>query len=103
MNKICFEYSEKLKIDSITKPPKFPDGTPLVITSYLIDQNGKKYETNGISQNGENYICFAPENYVAWLDISKQNISFIKLVVKSNPKIKVSKIEWKSYNAWDMK
>ena len=103
VNEVCFEYPEKLKIDSITKPPKFADGKLLVIKSYLIDQNGEKWETNSITRNRESYICFTPENYSDWLDISKSNISFIKLVVSSNPKIKVSKIEWKTYNAWDMK
>lgn len=103
VNEICFEYSENLKIDQITSPPKFADGKPLIITSYLVDQNGEKYETTSITRNGENYICFTPENYVAWLDISKQNISFIKLFAHSNPKINILKIEWKSYNSWDFK
>ncbi len=103
VNEICFEYSENLKISQIESPPKFSDGNPLIITSYLVDQNGEKYQTTHIKRNRENYGCFTPENYVAWLDISKRNISFTKFFVHSNLKINISKIEWKSYNAWDFK
>jgi hypothetical protein len=84
-------------------PPKFADGTPLLITSYLIDNRNEKLELNSITRNGENYFCFVPENYTEWLAISKKNASFVKLLVQSNRKINVSKIEWKTYNAWDFK
>jgi hypothetical protein len=103
VNEICFEYVDNLKVDSIPKPPVFPDGKPLIITSYLVDQNDKKYDLSEITRNRENYLCLTPDNYDEWLGISKQDVAFVQLFVRSNRKLDLLKIEWKSYNAWDMK
>lgn len=103
VNKVCFDYFDKLKVLDISKPPVFPDETPLLITGYLVDKKGKRYDLDNISKNGTNYLCLTPEYTSEWLNIYKKDISFLKLYVSSNRKFNVSKIEWESYNAWDFK
>jgi hypothetical protein len=103
VNEICFEYVGNLKIDAIEKPPLFADSTPLIITNYLVDNYNEKHELSNISKNLPNTLCFTPKNYGEWLNVSKKEVTFIKLIVRSNRKIDVSKIEWNSFNAWDFK
>lgn len=103
VNEICFEYVDNLEIVAIEKPPLFADGTPLIITSYLVDHYNEKHELSNISKNAPNTLCFTPKNYGEWLDVSKREVTFVKLIVRSNRKIDLSKIEWNSYNAWDFK
>jgi hypothetical protein len=103
VNEVCFHYSGFLKVNEITKPPQFADGTPLIITAYIVDQNNENLELNSITRNGDNLLCLGPGNYKEWLDISKMNTTFVKLPVQSNREINISKIEWKTYNSWDIK
>ena len=100
-NEICFRYSENLKIGLIKDPPKFSDGTPLVIDLHLFDQKDIRYEFSSISTNKEGTICFVPDNYNEWQEISTKQTLFVKMIVRSNQKLEVSKIEWESYNSWD--
>ena len=102
VNKICFAHSDNLTVDSISEPPKFSDETPLKLTAFIVDQNGRKYELNDIENSVENYLCIVPSEYGEWLDISKTKIVFIKLVVSSNRKVNMSKIQWVGYNVWDI-
>ena len=103
VNEVCFYYSEFLKVNEITKPPQFADGTPLIITAYIVDQNNENLKLNSITRNGDNLLCLRPENFKYWIDISKKNTTFVKLLVQTNREITFSKIEWKTYNAWDFK
>lgn len=104
VNEVCFEHAETLKLEEYSmNPPRFADGTPLLITAYLGDNRNERLELNKITRLVENYLCFVPENYNEWLAISKKDVSFLKLSVQSNRKINVSKIEWRTYNAWDIK
>ena len=100
--KICFEYSDKLTTREISQPPKFPDGTVLKLTASVIDQKGRKYELSQVANSVENYLCISPELTNEWMDISKTNTVFIRLLVYSNRKLNVSKIQWVSYDIWDI-
>lgn len=102
VNKVCFEYSDKLIADKLgAKPPSFPDGSPLQLTAFVIDQNGKKYALDHIENSFENYHCILPQDK-SWLEISKTDATLVKLLVRSNRKINLSKIEWVSYDIWDI-
>ena len=101
INKVCFEYPDKLDATVISEPPKFPDGESLNITAYVFDQNGKRYELDYIENSVENYLCLRPD-YDGWLKISDKDVSFIKLTVKSNRRIRMSKIQWVSYHILDI-
>jgi hypothetical protein len=102
INKVCFEYTDSLKPDkSGTKFPEFSDGTQLKLKAFVIDQNGKRYELNNIENAFDNYICVLPESE-SWRDISKTDTVFVKLLVHSNKKLNLSKIQWVSYNIWDI-
>ena len=105
VNEVCIEYTGTLKYEEkySMNPPKFADGTLLLIKLYLVDNSNEKVELNKITSFGRNDLCFVPENYTEWLGISKKNASFVKLLVQSNRTINVSKIELKTFNAWDFK
>ena len=100
VNEVCFEYSELLKVDYVDKPPVFPDGKPLLIVARLTDQSGSTRELNSIVRNRPGYLCLAPKGGEWWY---KTDVKFTALTVQSNRRISLSKIEWKMYNAWDMK
>lgn len=102
-NIVCFRYSEPLKVEYVDKPPKFPDGKPLLITAKLTDETGKIILLNNISRNGPDYLCLTPEEYKWWITTYKTDIQFTELSVQSNRTIKISKIEWEMHNAWDLK
>lgn len=101
INKICFGYSDTLVAKSISEPPKFSDGTSLKLTAIVVDQNSKEYTLSYIENSPQGNLCIRPENE-DWFDVSKTNTTFIKLVVSSNRKINLSKIEWVSYDIWDI-
>jgi hypothetical protein len=102
VNKVCFEYTDNLIADkSGTLSPKFPDGLPLQLNVFVLDQNGRKYALDHIENSFENYHCILPSDK-SWLEISKTNTTFVKLVVSSNRKINISLIQWVSYDIWDI-
>lgn len=103
VNEVCFQYDENVTIEYVTKPPTFPDGKPLLITASLTTQDERTIELNNITRNKEHYLCLTPKEYDWWISIYKSDINFIALTVRSNRKIKISKIEWETYNAWDLK
>lgn len=43
-NKICFEYSDYLSVPSISEPPRFLDGSPLVLTASVTDNKGQIHD-----------------------------------------------------------
>lgn len=101
INKICFEYSDKLTAEPISEPPKFSDGTTLQLTAVIVDQNDRKYELDHVENSVENYLCIRPK-YDAWLNISKTDTTFVKLLIRSNRKINLLQIQWVSYDIWDI-
>lgn len=103
VNDVCFWYSETMKVESVDKPPKFPDGKPLIITAKLADRTGKVIELSKITRNATDRLCLVPEDYNWWLSIYKTDIQLTELSVQSNRTIKISKIEWEMHNAWDLK
>jgi hypothetical protein len=98
--RVCFEYSDNLKISSYGDVPRFSDGTSLKLITSVVNQNGRKYELSKIGTSFENTICLEPELTDEWIFISKTKITFTKLLVYSNRKINISKIEWWEFNPW---
>ncbi len=104
VNDVCFNYKGDLRIPRyISEPPEFTDGVALKLDVILVEESGKHYKADKTTENGPNYLCFAPSNHEEWLKISEKNVKFVKIFLSSNRKLEVSKIEWKSYNAWDFK
>lgn len=103
VNELCLVYDERLKIVSVPQPPVFPDGTPWVVSVKLFESSGKLHELNSITRNQEGYVCYTPENYVEWIRVSKQDIEFSRISLASNEKMDLKKIEWKTYDSWDLK
>lgn len=103
VNRVCFEYDERLNIGSIKEPPKFSDGTSLMLDLRLFDEQNVQYKFSKIGRNREKYICFVPEDYDQWLDIAEKEVTFVRMTVRCNQTLNISKIEWESYNAWDLK
>ena len=100
--KVCFEYSDDLNAFSISKQPAFRDGTFLKLTGSVVDAKGRTYELSHVANSVENYLCLTPELTDEWMHISKRDVAFIKLLVHSNRKINITKIQWVSFNIWDI-
>ena len=101
VSKICFEYTDPLSVYDIAKAPQFGDGTNLRLEAKIVDRNGKSYDLDDIENSVDYYICLVPGSK-DWLDISKTDTAFVKLIVRSNRPIHLSKIEWVAYNSWDI-
>ena len=103
VNKLCFAYSDDTRIIKVDAPPRFTDGSELRIVATLFDNMDNRFELTNLSENAQNYLCLAPENYGAWLEISRDKPQFTKIIVRANQPVHVTRIEWKAYNAWDFK
>lgn len=103
VNLICFRYTDPLTVVHVDKPPLFSDGNPLIIRAYLKDQHDNLTVLDNISRNSPNYQCLSPDDYSSWLTISDSEVQFASLSVRSNRPIVVSRIEWESHDATDMK
>ena len=103
VNLICYTFEQSFKSDTTMPPPRFADGVPLVMDNILVDGKGNEFKLNKLADRDEQHVCYSHADYQSWLDISKRNVSFVRLKVRSNRPIKALKIEWKSHNAWDMK
>jgi hypothetical protein len=101
MNKICFAYTGDLTSENISDPPKFRDGEELNIIATVVDQDGKQYQFDHITNSVDQYICLAPTSS-GWLDINKRSVTFLKLTARSNRPINISKIQWVSYHPLDL-
>lgn len=103
VNEVCFAYLDEVSISNINEMPKFMDGGEMRIDAILVDQKDDRVLLKSIGRNSPNYLCLVPSDFSAWLDISNQNIEFKKLTVRSQRPIHVQRIEWESYNGWDLK
>lgn len=101
-NEVCFHYIEQTDTSNIDALPKRPDSSNLMIEATLIDDAGNRTELGKNGINGPNIICRVPIDYNHWLDISKSNVKFVKLIVRSDRPVELSKIVWVGYNAWDL-
>jgi hypothetical protein len=99
--KVCFAYADDLNAFPISKPPLFPDGVRLELTASIIDQHGSNYKLTHVENSVDNYYCISPRSD-AWLKISESDTTFLKLIVRSNRRINISRIEWVQYNALDL-
>lgn len=103
VNEVCFAYSEETTIANITSFPVLSDHSEMRVSATLIDSAHNRTELEDITRNGPHYLCLAPSDYTAWLNISNTDVQFTVLIVRANRAIHIQKIEWKTYNAWDLK
>lgn len=100
--KVCFAYSDDLNVPSISEFPKLTNGSRLELDGNLIDSDGRRYSLNHVANSVKNYICLSPELTDVWMNISKSDVSFTKLLMKSNAELNVTRVEWVSFNSWDL-
>jgi hypothetical protein len=100
--KICFRYEDDLEIPGVSVPPTFQDGTNLELTASLADTNGREYSLDHITNSSRNYLCISPQLTPEWMDISKKEVSFVKLSVQANRQVRIKVVEWVAVNMWDL-
>jgi len=100
INELCFFYTDSLIEANLSKPPKFPDGENLEITAVAVDQNQVAYAFDKISRGGGDMYCMRPfgKDVKKYLYLHRKNISFVSLILSSNRRVKLKRIEWLSYN-----
>jgi len=101
VSEVCFEYLDSLSASKIGEPPRFRDGQALDLTAFVIADDGSSYRLDHIVNSVDHYLCMSP-NFDNWLDISKADKRFVKLIVRSNRQIHLSKIEWIAYDSGDI-
>lgn len=99
--KMCFGYTADLNAFPISQLPAFPDGTRLDIKASIIAQDGRTYTLTHVANSVDNYFCISPELTSEWMNIYKDKVAFVKLVIRTNRRIDFSRIEWVQYNSWD--